>query len=301
MPFALEVVSTGSSRLVLSWVTIERSRSFRAFIHNLSDKAFIIPCWISLVPIVPTTGFLKLLQYLTLLVLILAETTTGGLATRAYYTGNTTRATDEMWLLDDRKMNKRNTVTTDTIVTVTTVDHAKQTLERVGVALYMIPWTRYLGVLVLVAAVPLAYESVRRQMRPRVFYVHYPHPPHTSSNFDHNMVRFWMQVKAMGCTKLIVGVPVGGNSSSSSSIEKSRMSKRVLNACSCSAVDLVIAEAPLKADLLFLEKQGIDYCVVDSSTRQDKFVTDEIIHSRRFLEIGPDGRMRLVAMRVKEI
>jgi hypothetical protein len=142
----------------------------------------------------------------------------------------------------------------------------------VGSALFILPYTRYLGLLLLSLAVPLAYESVRRKVKKRVIYL-----VASSQSFDHKTVKFWMQAKGMG-SKLIVGV---------SGEKKTDM---VLNACATSCVDEIICEAPAKADLMFLEKHGIEYVV--SLAGQSSQVTDEVISAHRCLSIGEDGVAR---------
>lgn len=258
---SFEVVTTGSPHSLDSWVTIHRQRSYGGFVDAVCDKAFVIPCWISLLYIVPTTSYIKLLQYFTLFSLILAETSSGCIRFRAYFTSGG---------LPAPKVEGFDFSTS--AVTADHVGKAKQTFEMMGTALFIIPITRYLGVIVLFLAVPLAYESVRRKIISRVVYV-----SGDVSCFDHKTIRLWIQAKAMG-SKLFVGVP-GEN-----------MTEKILNACSVPCVDEVIAEAPAKADLMFLEKHGIDFCVI--SPGQAKFVTDEVINSNRCLQIGEDGVAR---------
>jgi hypothetical protein len=141
----------------------------------------------------------------------------------------------------------------------------------VGTALFILPFTRYLGLTFLMLAVPLAYESVRRKVTRRVMYV-----SGSGDKLDHKALKFYMQVKAMG-SKLIVGFP-------------DKKTDMILTACACSCVDEVIAEAPEKLDLMFLEKQGIDYVI--SSAGQGKVVTDEVLNANRCLSIGEDGIAR---------
>lgn len=146
----------------------------------------------------------------------------------------------------------------------------------VGTALFILPWARYLGLACLTLAVPLAYESVRRKVNQRVLYIH-----GSIEKLDHKTLKFWMQAKAMG-SKLIVGF----------SDKKTDM---ILNACACSCVDEVVAEAPEKLDLMFLEKQAIDYCICHSGEPQ--FVTDEVVNAGRCLEICEDGTARLYKLK----
>ena len=145
----------------------------------------------------------------------------------------------------------------------------KQHFEMLGTALFVLPYLRYLGVIVLMLACPLAYESFRRNSKQRVIYVACT----KSEKFDYKTIKFWNQAKAIG-TKLIVGV-VGKN-----------QPDMVCNACSAASVDEVIAEAPAKADLMFLERQNIDYVVF--SMGQTGLVTDEVIAMGACLVVGDD-------------
>jgi phosphatidylglycerophosphate synthase len=67
-------------------MALHRIRTYGGFIDVVCDKAFVIPCWIALLHSVPPSGHLKWLQYLTLIFLILAETASGFLRFRAYFT-----------------------------------------------------------------------------------------------------------------------------------------------------------------------------------------------------------------------
>jgi hypothetical protein len=142
----------------------------------------------------------------------------------------------------------------------------------VGTALFVLPCTRYLGLAFLFLAAPLAYESVRRKINKRVMYVN-----GAVDTLDHKTLKFWMQAKAMG-SKLIVGFP-------------EKKTDMILTACACSCVDEVVAEAPKKIDLMFLEKQGIDY-VISPVGALGTFVTEETLNAGRCLAIGEDGIAR---------
>ena len=262
-----EVVTTGSHHSVASWTILHRSRAFGDFIDTLSDKAFMIPCWISLLHVIPTTGFLRAIQYSTLLGLVLVETASSYYSFKDYFTASGVAVPK----VPDGFLEQ---FVSPSSVTTSQVEKARQTLEVVGTVLYIIPLTRYLGLLLLLLAVPTAYDGVRRKSQSLVAYVNYG-----SNIFDHYTLRFWMQVKAMGCTKLIVGV------------SGKQATDNVLNACASSAVDQVIADAPVKADIHFLEKQGIDFCVVAAQS-QAKMFTDEVINASRCLEIREDGIAR---------
>jgi hypothetical protein len=60
---------------------------------------------------------------------------------------------------------------------------------------------------------------------------------------------------------------------------------------------VVSAEAPAKADLMFLEKQGIDFCIC-APGEVARFVTDEVVNANRCLAIGEDGIARPLKAKV---
>lgn len=257
---SFEVVTTGSPHSVLSWVQIHRNRTYGGFVDAVCDKAYVIPCWIALISTIPTTSMFKIFQYIALVCLVLAETASGCIRFRAYFTSGGHPAPKVEGF--------------DFSSSAVKADHigkAKQTFEMVGTALFMIPWLRYFGLIFLLLAVPLAYESVRRKVMKRVIYVS------GDVSFDHKTLKFWMQAKGMG-SKLIVGIP------------GEKKTDMVLNACASLSVDEVITEAPTKVDLMFLEKRGVDFVI--SSAGQAKFVTDEVINASRCLAIGEDGVAR---------
>merc|ERR1712228_231504 len=85
------------------------------------------------------------------------------------------------------------------------VGKAKQTFEMLGTTFFIFPFTHLIGLLILIPAVPLAYESVRRKITNRVIYV-----DGTVTQLDHSVLKLWMQANGMG-SKLIVGVSEGGS------------------------------------------------------------------------------------------
>eukprot|EP00429_Kryptoperidinium_foliaceum_P002677 CAMPEP_0176022536 /NCGR_PEP_ID=MMETSP0120_2-20121206/10972_1 /TAXON_ID=160619 /ORGANISM="Kryptoperidinium foliaceum, Strain CCMP 1326" /LENGTH=404 /DNA_ID=CAMNT_0017355677 /DNA_START=73 /DNA_END=1287 /DNA_ORIENTATION=- len=258
---SFEIVTTGSPQALTSWQVSHWNRTYGGFVDAVCDKAFVVPCWIALLHTIPKSGYLRWVQYLTLLFLILAEVASGCIRFRAYFTSVGVPAPKVEGF--------------DFSTSAVKADHvgkAKQTFEMVGSALFILPFARYLGLGFLFLAVPLAYESVRRKVNTRVMYVN-------GSKFDkldHKVLKFLMQVKGMG-SKLIVGF----------SDKKTEM---ILTTCACSCVDEVIAEAPKKLDLMFLEKQGIDYVI--SSVGDEQFVTDETLDAQRCLTIGEDAIAR---------
>lgn len=258
---SFEIVTTGSPQKIISWQVSHWNRTYGGFVDAVCDKAFVVPCWIALLHSIPSSGHIRWAQYLTLIFLILAEVASGCIRFRAYFTSVGIPAPKVEGF--------------DFSTSAVKADHvgkAKQTFEMVGSALFILPLTRYLGFVFLFLAVPLAYESVRRKVNSRVMYVN----GNGFEKMDHKVLKFLMQAKAMG-SKLIVGF----------SEKKTDM---ILTACACSCVDEVIAEAPKKLDLMFLEKQGIDYVI--SSVGDEQFVTDETLGAARCLAIGEDAIAR---------
>jgi glycerol-3-phosphate cytidylyltransferase-like family protein len=229
----------------------------------------VVPLWIILIASIPPSNHIKLFQYIVLLGLIMAEVASASVRFQAYYSSSGVAAPKVEGI--------------DFSTSAVKADHvgkAKQTFEMVGTALFILPWTRYIGLSLLLLALPLAYESVRRKIKVRVIYV-----DGNVQTFDHKTLKFWTQAKALG-SKLIVGIP------------GEKKTDMVLNACASTSVDVVVAEAPSKADLMFLEKQSIDYVIM--TTGQPQFVTDEVVSAGRCLVIGEDGTCRLVSSKVEK-
>ncbi|EEC51956.1 predicted protein [Phaeodactylum tricornutum CCAP 1055/1] len=266
---SFEVVTTGSPHAVPSWVRLHRNRTYGGFVDAVCDKAFVVPCWISLLHVIPHTSYLQLVQYLTLIALVLAETASGCVRFKAYFTATGVPAPKVEGF--------------DFSTSAVKADHigkAKQTFEMVGTALFLLPLTRYVGLVLLLLALPLAYESVRRKVKTRAIYVQYD-----SSALDHKTIKFWMQAKAMG-SSLTVGVP-----------GEAKQTDQVLNACAVAAVDQVLVEAPSTVDWHFLRANAIDFCVVGPA--QTKYVTDKVLESLCALQIGEDGVARPIKVKTE--
>lgn len=148
------------------------------------------------------------------------------------------------------------------------IGKAKQTFEMFGTAFYVLVPLRYLGLLLLSAAVPLAYESVRRKVKKRVIYV-----DGTCETLNHETLKFWKQAKGLG-SKLIVGI--GKNDKD-----------MIANASACESVDSVVVNAPVKISLAFMEKLGVDY-VVCGVGNSESVVSSEIVAAKRCLVIVDD-------------
>jgi len=270
-----EVVTTGSPQNFSSWLTLHLNSTYGGFIDAVCDKVFVVPCWISILHSVQDYSYLRWLQYIVLLFLILAEVSSGGIRFRAYFKSVAVPAPKVEGF--------------DFSSSAVKADHigkAKQSFEMVGTALLILPWARYVGLAFLTLAVPLAYESVRRKIRKRVIYVN---AGKTLDSLDHKTLKFWMQAKALG-SKLMVGFPEGNNGDN----KKAEMGK-IFNALACSCVDEAVAEAPEKLDLMFLESQKVDYVISKASDVQ--FTTDEVVNAGRCLQIGEDGVVRLYKLK----
>lgn len=156
----------------------------------------------------------------------------------------------------------------------------KITFEYSGLALSVLPFTSYLGLLFLMLAVPLEYELLREKATKRVLYF-----IQTGKTFDHKVLKSWMQMKSLG-SKLIVGVP------------RRDAMDMVMNACASNTVDQVVVEAPTKCDLLFIEKQGIDFVILEPG--QNNMVTEEVVNANRVLILGEHGHLRRFKLKGSE-
>lgn len=258
---------------ITSWVVNHNNRTYGGFIDAICDKAFVVPCWIYLLSTVESTDLylgLKTVQYITLWCLIIAETASGCVRFRAYFTSNGIPAPSVKDL--------------DFSTSAVKADHigkAKQTFEMVGTTLFILPIFRSAGILLLSAAVPLAYESVRRKVTTRVIYVDYQSSDADKATLDYKTLKFWKQAKNMG-SRLVVGV------SASKSPETNK--EMVLNACANESVHTVIAKAPSTITTSFLDKTGADFivCLAGNSS----FVSEDVIDAKRCLVIGDDGCAR---------
>lgn len=240
---------------------MQRCRTYGSFLDAVCDKCYIVPCWIVLLTTVQHSSALKLLQYFVLMWLIVAEVASACVRFQAYFTAPSVAApTVEGFDFGSSAVKADH------------IGKAKQTFEMVGTALFVLPWCRYAGLALLMLAVPLAYESVRRKVKKRVVYVVLDAPV-----FDHRTIKFLHQAKGLG-SRLIVGIP------------GTKKTDAVLNACAVSVVDDVVAEAPTKADLMFLERYSVDYVI--SLPSQGKLVTDEVVADNRCLVVSDDNVAR---------
>lgn len=83
-----EVVTTGSPHSLTSWAISHRNRTYGGFVDAVCDKAFVVPCWISLLGTVPSSGSFRITQCIVLWCLILAETASACIRFRAFFTAS---------------------------------------------------------------------------------------------------------------------------------------------------------------------------------------------------------------------
>jgi phosphatidylglycerophosphate synthase len=154
---------------------LHRNRTYGGFVDAVCDKAFVIPCWISLLHVVPTTHYFNAFQYATFIALILAETASGCVRFQAFYTSGGVAAP------------KVETTTSsshtglDFSTSAVQADHvgkAKQTFEMVGTALYIFNMTtRYIG-LAFLMLVSFHIVDVILSSRHCCLYSHISHSLH---------------------------------------------------------------------------------------------------------------------------
>lgn len=258
-----EVVTTGSPHCMPSWARVHRARIQTTFASGMVDRAFAVAGWISLLHLIPNTGKFQLVQYSTMVLLAVMETANAGLSVHKFLT------THLIAPPHTQDVNLSNST-----INPMRLLKIKQIFEAAGMALFILPLTRYLGLLLAILAVPLEYELLREQSRKRVLYY-----IETGKSFDHHTLKGWMQMKSVS-SKLIVGVP------------RRDAMDMVMNACASNTVDEVVVEAPTKADLLFIEQQGIDFVVLTPG--QTNVVTDEVINAERVLMLGEHGHLRRI-------
>lgn len=235
---------------ILSWMTSHQNKIYGGFIDAVCDKVFVVPCWIYLISRVEesTNSTWKILQYIALWCLILAETSSGAIRFRAFYTAPAVSSP------------KSSSDFSSSAVKADHVGKAKQTFEMLGTAFFIIPATRFIGFMLLVPAIPLAYESVRRKITTRVILVIYDN----SVPFDAGMIEFWLKAKTLG-SKLIIGV----NSNTTDDI-------KVRNASSISVVDEIMVQVPNQVSTKFLQENEIDYVVCTPKQTKDTVMNDAL-------------------------
>lgn len=266
---AEDVDTQGKDKLNIqeSWIVAQRRKNYGGFIDAVCDKVFVVPCWICLLATVPDAGHVRTLQYLVLWTLILTEGASGSIRFKAYYSSNGVTAPAIKGL--------------DFSSSAVKADHigkAKQTFEMFGTAFFVLSPFKYLGLILLTAAVPLAYESLTRKIKKRVIYV-----DGTVEKIDHETLKFWKQAKGLG-SKLIVGIT-------------SDTKDMVANASASESVDSIIVNAPAKLSISFLEKIGVDY-VVCGVGNSESVVSSELTAAGRCLVIIDDNTCKPMGSKI---
>lgn len=256
---SIEEEAKDKPKMSASWIIDHRQKSYGGFIDAVCDKAFVVPIWMLSLSSVPSSTFLRVPQYIVLWFLIFTEVSSGCIRFRAYYTCNGVTAPSVKGL--------------DFSTSAVKADHigkAKQTFEMFGTAFFVSSNMKYIGLILLAAAVPLAYESVRRKTKKRVIYV-----DATNDNIDHHTLKFWKQAKGLG-SKLVVGL----------SEEKKDM---IEFAKACESVDCVLLDAVQgKLTSNYLDQIDIDY-VVCGVGQSVAVVSTELIAAKRCLIIIDDN------------
>jgi hypothetical protein len=234
------------------------------------DRVFAIMCWISLLHYIPATGRFHLAQYVTMITLVVMESLHAYLCIYKFYTN---------YLIAPPTLEDA-TVFQGNCLDPRSLEMMKRTTEYVGLALFILPWSRYLGLLLAIMTLPLEYELVRTLGKKRVVYY-----AETRKSFGHKTLKDWMQMKSMA-SKLIIG------------ISRPDTMDMVMNACASSMVDEVIVEAPSKVDLHFCEEHDLDYIIITPG--QINVVTDEVTSAGRVLILGDHGQLRRLLPKATE-
>lgn len=216
-------------KVISSCITRYRESEYCEFLGSLSKKVLLVTCWIHLLSTIQRTEYSRALQFFVLWILILSEAAHLYLRVRMYYTNNGVLVPTLT-----RQHGFSSPVKTDSL------EETIQRFEMVGGALFVISCFRYFGLLLLIAVLPLVYESFRRKLKKCVIYV-----DGTTSKFDHETLKFWKQAKGLG-SKLIVGITVDSPD-------------MIMNANSCESVDYVLKSAPKRLSLKYLKELDVDY------------------------------------------
>ena len=186
--------------------------------------------------------------------LIMMETVSGFVRTVAYHTAVGTVASS-----DDSGS-----------ITSTNLGKTKQQLEMLGSALLLIPFLHYLGAAVLLLSWPLALESVRQKLAPKVMYV-----TCDASPLNELTVLFFQRAKSLG-TKLIVGIE---SKSTDGTDYEQRRREVLLLSCVDACIDAV---PPLSnIDLVWMENAQVDKIVINKnnagSMKQTMLQSNDVI------------------------
>jgi phosphatidylglycerophosphate synthase len=218
------VLDTDSNRVK------RRKRDFGAYVDAVLDKLFVVPLWIFCI------GHFQgsLVVWFVLWPLIFTETASGFVRTVAYHTAV-------------GKQAEGGLVTDSSSIQSSHLGKTKQTLEMFGSAFLLLPFTHYFGVVLLLVAWPLAFESVKRKMERRVIYVTCDESPLNELNIE-----FFQRARSLG-SKLVVGIE--SKSKDGTGYEERRRQVLLL-----SSVDACIDVAPPLSSitLAWMMESGVD-------------------------------------------
>lgn len=153
------------------------------------DKAFLLPVWLVLLVLAGAKSFVS---FFVLWGLILIEGYSGVVRAQRYYGDSPHAAPPGVSFGAARN---------DSGVKSDEVGKAKQTLQMVGTALFILHFGHYAGLVLLLAAIPLAWESLRRKIQHRVVFAVLP----ASEALDYSTLVYLDQARALG-SHLIVGL-----------------------------------------------------------------------------------------------
>jgi phosphatidylglycerophosphate synthase len=233
-----------------SQITKRRKREFGSYVDAVLDKMFVLPLWIFLL----SHFQCSMVSMVVLWPLIMMETVSGFVRTVAYHTAVGTVASGD----------------SGSIITSTNLGKTKQQLEMLGSALLLIPFLHYLGAAVLLLSWPLALESVRRKLAPKVMYV-----TCDASPLNELTVLFFQRAKSLG-TKLIVGIE---SKSTDGTDYEQRRREVLLLSCVDACIDAV---PPLSnIDLVWMENAQVDKIVINKnnagSMKQTMLQSNDVI------------------------
>jgi len=221
-----------------------RKRDFSTFLDVTLDKLYVVPLWIFLLSHFQSNMLITMVCW----PLIFIETASGFAHIMHHYTAVGKKAPGGI-VLD-------SSTSTTTANKSSDVCKTKQTLEMFGSAFLIIPWTYYLGLLLLAVSIPLGLDSVRRQVHRRIIYVTCDESPLNEAN-----IIFLQQARSLG-SKLIVGIE---SKSKDGTDYEQRRREVLLLPC----VDAVVDAAPSLADinLAWLNESGVDKLVLKNKEK----------------------------------
>ena len=123
-------------------------------------------------------------QFAVLWTLVLVEVASAAIRFQAYFTAAGS----------DPPILKNLEFSGSSAITANSVGKAMQTFQMLGTSLFVIPIFRFIGLVLLTATLPMAYESVRRKLTKRIIFVDGTYV----DKLDHKVLKFWMQARQLG-------------------------------------------------------------------------------------------------------